>query len=240
MTQNSSSYSTGGVSNIQINGILEQANATVYSNSLVVFNIISVSNPTKNNIIASNTGGGILADMTISNSIIYANADNISISINNSSITMVNSQVTNNPLLTPTILSFISTGGSGRINLFGCTIIQNSTSSSVSSLIRINNNSIVTSSSSINNSILLFTASTSTATGAIITFSNTESANTMTFYNNYVKCNCSIGSPNNQIILRTGSGAINFTFGNCLGTTGNHTVPASSGSYVKTLMAAVV
>jgi len=239
MSQNSSSYSVGGLSNFIINGTIEQDNGTLYPNSLVINNIISVSQSGKNNIIQTNSGAGVLCDMTVQNSLIYANSDTIAISMVGS-MTMVGTQITNNPSLTATTLTFVYVNAAGRFNAFGCTMFQTSTSASVAALITIANTSNATSSTTINNCVLLFTASTSTTTGAIILFSNSASSNTCNFYNNYVKTNCSINSPNNYIILRTGTGAINFTFGNCLGTSGNHTVPASSGSYVKTTMNAVV
>ena len=242
MTQNSLLYSVGGISNCQINGTIEHDNGTIYQNSLVINNILSVAPSTKSNIITQNGGAGLLADITLQNSIIYADTNAIAVAINNTSINMINTQITNNPTLTATTSSFVSVGGSGRFNAFGCSLIQTSTSSSVNSLITINNNTTVTSSSTINNCILLFTAGTSTSTGAIMNFTNSASSNTCNFYYNFCKCNCSVNSPNNYIVLKSGGGAINFSQGNNLGSISNHTIP-NTGAFIgwtKSTFSAVV
>ena len=242
MTQNSLLYSVGGLSNLQINGTIEHDNGTIYSNSLVINNIISVAPSTKSNIITQNGGAGLLGDITLQNSIIYADTNAIALAINNTSISAINTQITNNPTLTATTSSFVSVGGSGRFNAFGCSLIQTSTSASVNSLITINNNTTVTSSSTINSCILLFTAGTSAAQGAIMNFTNSASSNTCNFYNNFCKCNCSVNSPNNYIVLKSGGGAINFSQGNNLGSSSNHTIPATGAftGWTKTTFSQVV
>jgi hypothetical protein len=94
---------------------------------------------------------------------------------------MINTQLTNSPLLAVSPTSFITVVGAGRINLFGCSIFQSSSVSTVDPLVLVNNSSTVTSSSTINSCILVYTSSTSDAgTGnkACVKFSGSASMNT--------------------------------------------------------------
>jgi hypothetical protein len=244
MTQNSSFYSIAEISNVQIVGQISQLNATLYTNSLVLSNVVIAPPAGFNAISINSTGGGFLADCTIKNSsVIYANNNTIAILLTNGAITMIGSQITNNPTLSNTIEPFIKANGSSRVNLFGSSLIQNSTSASVKALIEIANTANATSSSTINNCILTYTASTAAALGAIMNFSNSASANTYNFYLNYCKCNYSVGiGGQNYIVGKTSTGSVNFTFGNNLGTAGNHTVPNSgfTTGWTRTLMNAIV
>ena len=245
-TQNSSFYSVVEVSNVQINGQITMTNATVYTNSLLLSNIVSAPISNFNGLSANSTGGGLLADITVKNSVFYANNNTVSINLLNASLTMVGTQIQNNPSLANTTENFIKAVGASRVNLFGCSLYQASTSASVKALIEIGNTSNATSSSTINNSILLFTAGTATATGSIMNFSNTASSNTYNFYLNYSKTNYNVGlGGQNYIVSKSSSNAgsnVNFTFGNCLGTSGNHTVPNTGyvTGWTRTLMNAVV
>jgi hypothetical protein len=243
--QNSSFYSIVEINNVQINGQVSQLNATLYTNSLVLSNVVIAPPAGKNAISIDSTGGGFLADCTIKNSsVIYANNDTIAILLTNGAINMIGSQVTNNPTLANTIESFIKANGSSRVNLFGSSLIQNSTSASVKALIEISNTANATSSSTINNCILQFTASTSTASGSVVNFSNSASANTYFFYNNAIKTNFNIGTGSDKyIIYKTSTGAVNFTFGNVLSYNNtNHSIPNTGfvTGYVKTLMKTVL
>ena len=244
-TQNSSFYSIVEISNVQINGQISVLNQTVYSNSVVLSNIVCAPPSGFNCLSANSTGGGFLCDITVKNSsVFYANNDTVAINLINASLSMIGSQVTNNPTLSNTIENFIKCNGSSRCNLFGSSLIQNSTSASVKALVDVANTSNATSSSTINNCLLLFTASTSTATGSIVNYSNTASANTYFFYNNAVKTNFNIGTGSDKyIIYKTSSGAINFTFGNVLSYNNtNHNIPSTGfvTGYVRTLMKTVV
>ena len=245
-TQNSSFYSIVEISNVQINGQISVLNATVYTNSVVLSNIVCAPASGFNCISANSTGGGLLCDITIKNSsVFYANNDTIAINLINASLTMIGSQITNNPTLANTIENFIKVLGSSRINLFGSSLIQSSTSASVKALVDVANTSNATSSSTINNCLLQFTASTSTSTGSIVNYSNTASANTYFFYNNAIKTNFNIGTGSDKyIIYKTSSGsAINFTFGNILSYNNtNHSIPNTGfvTGYVKTLMKTVL
>ena len=244
-TQNSSFYSIVEISNVQINGQISVLNATVYTNSTVLSNVVCAPPSGFNCLSANSTGGGLLADITIKNSsVLYANNDTIAINLINASLSMIGSQITNNPTLANTIQNFIIANGSSRVNLFGSSLIQSSNSASVKALIEIANTSNATSSSTVNNCLLQFTASTSTATGCIINYSNSASANTYFFYNNAIKTNFNIGTGSDKyIIYKTSTGAINFTFGNILSYNNtNHSVPNTGfvTGYIKTLMKTVL
>jgi hypothetical protein len=241
-TQNSSLYAIVEISNVQINGQISMLNATVYTNSLILNNIVSNPASNFNCLSANSTGGGLLADITVKNSVFYVNNNTIGINLLNASLTMVGTQIQNNPTLANTIENFIKANGASRVNLFGCSLYQASNSASVKALIEIANTSNATSSSTINNCIFLFTNGVSTTTGAIMNFSNTASNNTYNFYNNYCKCNVSVNSPNNYIVLKSSTGTVSFVQGNNLGTSTNHTLPNSGAftGWTKTTMNAVV
>jgi hypothetical protein len=234
MTQNSSSYSVGGLSNIEVNGVIEQDNSNIYPNSLVVNNIISLPPTGKNCIVTSGTGGGISADMTIQNSILYMCDNQSAIAITSTSVAMVNSQINNNPLLSVGTQSMIVCGGSGKINLFGCILTQTSTASTVQPIISIINNANATSSSTISSSTIQYTSATSDAgTGlkCCIRFNNTSSANTYNLINNLFICEgAQTGAPNNLCVQKASAGAVALKyFGNSAGSTANHLPANGSG-----------
>lgn len=243
-TQNSSFYSIVEISNVQINGQISVLNGTVYSNTVVLSNIVCIPPSGFNCLSANSTGGGSLCDITVrDSSVFYANNDTVAINLINAGLFMIGSQITNNPTLANTIENFIKVIGASRCNLFGSLLTQNSISASVKALIDIGNTSNAISSSTINNSVLLFSASTSTATGSIINYSNTASANTCFFYNNAIKTNYNIGTGTDKyIISKSSTGAINFTFGNVLSYNNtNHSIPNTgfATGYVKTAMKTV-
>jgi len=51
-----------------------------------------------------------------------------------------------------------------------------------------------------------------------------------------------VNSPNNYIVLKTSTGAVNLTQGNNLGTSSNKTIPATGAftGFTKTAMSAIV
>jgi hypothetical protein len=243
MNAGSGLFSVGGLENIQLNGILEHRQTNIYTNALNVTNCLFFAQATKSAIITVGTGGGLLGSMTIQASLIYM-SDEVAVAIDNTAISMINTQLTNSPLLAVSPTSFITVGGAGRINLFGCSIFQGSTVSTVDPLVLVNNNSNVTSSSTINSCILVYTSSTSDAgTGnkACIKFSGSASMNTYTLVYNYFRCvGAQTGSPNNQCVQRTGTAALALIIGNNVAASQAHYIPPAAGSYTKTLLTAVV
>lgn len=244
MTNNSSLYAVCVLSGIQVNGMIVHTNNTIYNNTLTISNIISVSLPTKNNLLIRTLGGGLLGDCTVRDSVIYVNGDTTGIMLNNSSLFMIATQIQNNPspLIPLTTQNFVYVDGAGRFNAFGVSMYNASNSASVKALIEIANTSNATSSTTINNSIFLFTNGVATSSGAIINFTNTASANTVNFYNNFCRCFLTQNAPNNYIVLKSGGGAVNFSQGNNLGRTPNHHVPATASfvGWTKTTFPTVI
>jgi len=229
MVNNSSLYAIGVLSGIQVNGKIIHTNNTIYNNTLLITNIISVSKPTENNLLIRTLGGGLLGDCTIRDSVIYVNGDTTGVMLNNSALFMVGTQIQNNPspLIPLTIQNFVYVDGAGRFNAFGVSMYNASNSASVKALIEIANTSNATSSTTINNSIFLFTNGVATTTGAIINFTNSASANTVNFYNNFCRCFLTQNAPNNYIVLKSGGGAVNFSQGQNIGRNPNHHIPAT-------------
>lgn len=239
-SQNSSLFSTTEFKNLRINGAVNHNNTTIYANSLIIDNVISASPSTSFNIITS--GGGIMANCVINNSVVYVSNTN-SIVMNNSYLSMSGTNITNNPDLSPTIEQFIVLNGNSYCNIYGCSLIQKSSSSSVKALIEVANTTNAFSLSTINNCSLIFSDSASGTTGSIMNFSNNGNTD-FNFFNNYCKCNISTNAPNAYLVLKDSltSGLVNFNFGNNLGTPDNHNIP-NTGAFswwVKTKMNEVV
>jgi len=235
MTQNSSSYSVGGVSNLLINGI-EHDGSNIYPNSLYVYNIICVPSTGKNCIVTQNNGGGVIPDITIQQSLLYIENSVPAITVN-TSVSMVNSQIQNNPTLSTGAQSFITVGGVGRINLFGCILTQSSTASNVQPIISILNNTAVTSSSTISSSTIQYTSSASdsgTGLKCCIRWNNSSSSNTYNLLNNLFICEGATttnGTAGQYLcVQKASSGAVALKyFSNAGGATANHLPNAGSG-----------
>ena len=244
MAANSSTYSIGNLSNISIVGTVYFNNPHNGSNSFTISGIISAPPNGKPCLYLSNTGTGTGGDVTVNNSsVFYANADTTPITINNNSVLfMVGCQIQNNPspLITNTTQSYIRVLDAGRCNLFACSLYNASTDASVGALIAINNSIAVSTSTTINSCILLFTNGVATTTGAIINFTNSANIGTVNFYNNFCKCFLTQNSPNNYIILRTGTGTVTFSQGNNLGSSTNHTIQNTASGFTKVTFSQVV
>ena len=237
-------YSVGGIQNIQLNGFLEHRQTNVYTNSLNVLNCLIFAPSGKNAIGTVGTGGGLFGDMTVQGCLIYMCDNTVAVAIDNTAISMINTQITNSPLLSVSPTSLITVGSAGRINLFGCSLYQNSTVSTVAPLVLVNNSSNVTSSCTINSCILVYTSGTSDAgTGnkACIKFTGSASMNTYTIFNNYLRCvGATTSAPNAVCIQRTGTAALALILGGNFGVQNYHNVAAASGSYTKTILQAAV
>jgi hypothetical protein len=243
MTVGSGFFSVGGVENIQLNGFLEHRQTNIYTNALNVINCLFFAQSGKSAISTFGNGGGLLGSMTIQASLIYM-SDTIAVAIDNTAISMINTQLTNSPLLAVSPTSFITVSAAGRINLFGCSIFQGSTVSTVDPLVLVNNSSTVTSSSTINSCILVYTSSTSDAgTGnkACVKFSGSAAMNTYTLVYNYFRCvGATTGAPNNQCVQRTGTAQLAVIIGSNVAGAPAHHVANASGSYTKTTLLDVI
>ena len=181
------------------------------------------------------------ADITLSNSLVYIY--DLPINIDNTSIALVNTQITNSPLLT-SISSFVNITSGGRFNSFGAILTQTSIASNVSPIVNIANTANAVSSSSIQSTSFIYTSATNdTGTGGKvgIRFANSASASTYTLLNNFFQCvgSQSTNGSSNQflVVQRTGSGNLALVIGNnqCVGAT-THYFPNASGGYTKTAL----
>jgi hypothetical protein len=237
-------YSAGGIQNCQINGNLNQSQSTIYTNTLSILNCLIFAQSGKQAIATTGLGGTTqLADMTVQACSIYA-SDALAVTINGTAISMINTLITNSPLLATGTASFVSVGGNGRISLFGCSLFQGSTASNVSPLVLVNNSSNSASPAQINSCILAYTSSASDAgfgNKACIKFSGSASMNTYTIVYNYLLCvGATTSAPNAVCIQRTGTATLALILGGNFGIQGYHNVAAASGSYSKTILQAAV
>ena len=237
-------YSVGGVQNCQLNGTLGHFQTNTYTNSISVLNCLIFAQSGKRAISTIGLGGTTtLGDMTVQACSIYG-SDVIAVVINGTAISMINTLITNSPLLATGSASFVSVTGNGRINLFGCSLIQGSSASNVSPLVLVNNSSNSASPAQINSCILAYTSSASDAgTGnkACIKFSGTASMGTYTIVYNYLLCvGATTSAPNAVCIQRTGTSTLALILGGNFGVQGYHNVAAASGSYSKTILQAAV
>jgi len=174
MTGSSQSIIVGGISSIQLQRLVV-TNNTAKNQSLVVtdcliapttsgFNCISVTD--------TSVGGGN-CDITVQNSLLYI-FDTVGCSVSSSVINMVNTQITVNPAVTYNG-SFVVTLGTGRLNLFGCSLIQPSAAPTVAPLVDFQNTISTTPTMTFNSSLLQYTsqaADTGTAGKCCVRFSN--------------------------------------------------------------------
>ena len=242
--------SSNGITNPQVSGLsnfliansVGQGNTTLYGNSLNINNCVFY--PVASGvapITTSNLAGGLKADITLSNSLVYIY--NTPINISNTVISIVNTQITNSPLITSTS-SFINVTSGGRFNSFGAILTQTNALSTVQPIVVIGNTSNAVSSSSIQSTSFIYTSSTlDTGTGGKcgIRFSNSASANTYTLINNYFQC---VGATTTTgvlgqflVVQRSGAGNLALVIGNnlCSGTTTNY-FPVPASGYTKTVL----
>lgn len=229
-------FSIGGFQNIQLNGNLTHYQSHGSKNSLNVSNCLFVP---PNGFNAVTTGligiGSGLSDMTVRDCMIYMCNNTVAVAINNTTINMYNTQLTNNPSSIGKT-SFIAVGGSGQINLYGCSITQVFAGFNVDSLIFVNNTTTVVSGSTINNCMLVYTSLTSSINKACIMFSGSVNMNTYTVINNYFQCE---GAPSTLCIQVIGPPQLNLVIGQNIASGTAFTVPPSSGTYIKTSLNSV-
>jgi hypothetical protein len=238
MTGSAQTVIVGGLSSVQVTNIVYN-NSVAKSQSFVLTDCLIVPGVGVNAISATDTSVGGNGDMTIQNSLIYM-SDSVAVICSNCSLNFINTQITNNPVLAVSAATMITTTGTGRISLFGCSVIQTSTSSAVQPLINIGN----TASSqafSFNNAILQYTSATAdTGTGAkcCIRLSNSAAVSSVSVINSLLICE---GARTTNGILtqyvaiqRTGAGTVTLNYGqNLCGATANH-LPAAAVGLTKT------
>jgi hypothetical protein len=229
----------GGLSSVQVNNIIYN-NSVAKDQSYVITDCLILPGAGVSAIVVTDTSVGGNGSMTVQNSLIYM-SDTTAVTISNGRISMVNTQITNSPLLANATVSMITTSGTGGINLFGCSVIQNSTASTVQPLINMTNNAATGATMQINASILQYTSATlDTGTGAkcCIRFSNSAAISGVIVINNLLICEGARqtnGSAGQYLaIQRTGAGNITINYGqNLCGATANH-LPGNAAGLTKT------
>jgi hypothetical protein len=230
----------GGLSSVYFTNFIYN-NANPKNQSYVITDCLIVPGAGTSGVVFTDTSVGGNGDITIQNSLIYM-SDTTAVTISNGRITMINSQITNNPgLLATATVSLITTSGTGGVNLFGCSLIQGSTSSTVQPLINMTNNASTGAPMLINSCILQYTSATAdTGTGAkcCIRFSNSAAISGVSVINNLLICEgarTTNGSAGQYLaIQRTGAGTITLSYGqNLCGATANH-LPATAAGLTKT------
>lgn len=229
----------GGLSSVQVTNIIYN-NSFPKDQNYVITDCLIVPGAGVSGILLTDSSAAGNASMTVQNCLIYM-SDTLAVSITNGRISFINTQITNNPFLANSILSFIVTGGTGGVNLFGCSLIQNSTASTVQPLINISNNAVTGTSMLINSCILQYTSATAdTGTGGkcCIRLSNGTAIPNVSVINCLLICEgarTTNGSAGQYVaIQRTGVGSITLSYGqNICGATANH-LPAAGAGLTKT------
>lgn len=229
----------GGLSSVYFNNFIYN-NSVAKNQSYVITDCLIVPGAGTSAIVFTDTSVGGNGDITIQNSLIYM-SDTTAVTISNGRISMINSQITNNPGLANATVSLITTSGTGGVNLFGCSLIQGSTASTVQPLINMTNNASTGSPMLINSCILQYTSATAdTGTGAkcCIRFSNSAAISNVSVINCLLICEgarTTNGSTGQYVaIQRTGAGTITLSYGqNLCGATANH-LPATAAGLTKT------
>jgi hypothetical protein len=237
MTGSSQLVIVGGLSSVQVTNIVYN-NSVAKNQSFVLTDCLIVPGLGVSGIVATDTSVGGNGDMTIQNSLIYM-SDTIAVTCSNVSLNFINTQITNNPAVISPV-SMIQTSGSGRISLFGSSLIQNSTVSTVTPLINLANTA-VTQNMVISNSTLQYTSGTlDTGTGAkcCLRMANSGNITSVSVYNNFLICEgarTTNGSAGQYLaIQRTGAGTVTLNYGqNICGSTANH-LPGTSAGLTKT------
>ena len=225
---------SAGISNLYVNNINHTASNN-YGNSIVINNCLIVPTATFSAVSTSYSGSFINPDMTISNTLIFQ-YDVVALSIVSTSVSLVNCQISNNPL-NVSASSFINCSGNGRIGLFGCLLTQTSSSSSVSPIINIANNINVPSPSTISSSTIQFTNTTAYANKFCIAFTNSASSNTYTLVNNILLCNSTVNNGTagqNIAVQRSGTGNVAIIHAGNYGRAGYSFIQGTSSGFTKT------
>jgi hypothetical protein len=185
-------------------------------------------------------------DMTVQNSIIYA-TDTTGVQISSSKINFINTQITNiSPTYTANLVKCI---GAGAVALFGCALINSSTSATAGALVLFANTLNVPFSSTINNCLLQFTSATVDTGGnkfCILYAPNAgiSTNTTICIYNQMINegCRTTNGIVGQFLSVQktTGTGLTTFLYGSLLGgATANHLPNTTAGVFVKTAYIAI-
>ena len=239
MTGTTQSIVVGGISSLQIYSFAV-TNTVAKNQSLVITDCIIAPRILGLACVSGvddSSGGN--CDITIQNSIMYI-LDTPGMSLQSVSASLINSQITTNPLFGNVNVSFVITKGTGRINLFGSSLIQPSTASTVLPLVDFQNSVNTPTTMVFNSSILQYSSSASdagTGSKACVRFSNAagitmgvSAANpSLSIYGCFLLCQGATttnGNAGQFVVIQKPAGGgtayINYGTNNMCGATANH------------------
>ena len=229
----------GGISSLQIYRFVVN-NASAFDQSIVITDcIIAPAVAGLNCILGTDASVGGNCDITIQNSVLYI-LDTVGVSLQSVSTSFINTQITTNPLVGNVNVSLITTTGTGRVNLFGCSLIQPSTSSTVPPLIIFGNTTNTPTTMVFNSSILQYSSATSDAgtlgkacvrfsNGAGITMGVSASNPSLSIYGCFLLAQGATttnGSAGQFVVIQKAAGGgtayLNYGTNNMCGATANH------------------
>jgi hypothetical protein len=226
----------GGLSSVQVSNIVYN-NSVANNQSYLVTDCFIVPFAGRSAIALTDTSPGGSGDLTIQSCLIYM-ADAVAITNSNGFLTLVNTEIRNNPTI-PSTLSMITTSGTGRVNTFGSIITQSSTLSTVQPIVNLTNDA-TTSSMTFYNSTLQYTSATSDAgTGAkcCIRCSNSATISQIVLFNCLLLCQgaTTTNGTAGQFLCfqRTGAGNVLLNHGQNSGSPNAHFLPSTGGGFTK-------
>lgn len=167
LTGSAQTLIVGGISSVQMYSF-SVTNTVARNQSLVLTDVIiapaSPGGGALNCILGTDTStGGGFCDVTVQNSLLFA-FQQPAVNITSVVLNFVNTQIRTTPGVLPVYNgSLITTSGNARISLFGCDVLQDSTSGAVQPLIVIGNTIATPNTMLINSTILQYTSATSDA-----------------------------------------------------------------------------
>ena len=238
MTGTTQSVVVGGLSSVQFTNLV-YANSVAKTQSFILTDCLIVPGLGVSGIVATDTSVGGNGDITIQNCLIYM-SDTIAVNCSNCSLNFINTQITNNPALISAV-SLVTTTGTGRVSFFGCSLIQQSTVSTVAPLVSLGASGAGAQTMTFNATILQYTSATAdTGTGGkcCIRLANSSPIVSVIVINCFMICQGATttnGSAGQFVVIqRTGAGTVTLNYGqNLAGATANH-LPAASVGLTKT------
>jgi hypothetical protein len=238
LTSSTLPFVIGGVSSVQVTNIIYR-NAVAKNQSFLITDCLIAPDLGTSAMVLTDTSVGGTGDVTVQSCLIYM-SDVVAVSNSNVFMNFINTEIKNNPLVTaPT--SLIQTTGSGRINMYGCVMTQNSAVSTVSPLINLANTTATTGMTFYNCSLTYTSTASDAGVGGggkcCIRCSNSANVASIVIFNNLLLCQGATttnGTPGQFLVLqRTGAGTVSINHGqNSGGTTANH-FPVNGGGFTK-------
>lgn len=244
LTASTLPFVIGGISSVQLLNVV-YTNNVAKNQSFLITDCLIAPGAGVYALDMTDTSVGGTGDVTIQSCIIYQ-SDVLAVFNSGVFMIFVNTDIKNNPALTPSPFSMIQTKGTGRVNMYGCLITQNSSLSTVNPLIDLANDVATTGPFTFYNCSLVYTSATSDAgTGqkCCIRCSNTANISGITVFNNLMLCEGATttnGIPGQFVVLqRTGAGTVSVSYGQNSGGATANDFPVNGGGFTKTPFVAV-